>query len=41
MAAHRLRARYRERLREEIARTVADPSVIDAEIRDLLAALAE
>ena len=33
MAAHRLRARYRERLREEIARTVADPSEIDAEIR--------
>jgi RNA polymerase sigma-70 factor (ECF subfamily) len=41
MAAHRLRARYRERLREEIARTVADPAEIDAEIRDLLAALAE
>ena len=40
MAAHRLRTRYRERLREEIARTVADPSDIDAEIRDLLAALA-
>ncbi len=37
MAAHRLRARYRERLRDEIARTVADPSEIDAEIRDLLA----
>ena len=41
MAAHRLRARYRERLREEIARTVADPSEIDSEIRDLLAALAD
>jgi RNA polymerase sigma factor (sigma-70 family) len=41
MAAHRLRARYRERLREEIARTVADPSEIDAEIRDLLAALGD
>jgi RNA polymerase sigma-70 factor (ECF subfamily) len=40
MAAHRLRARYRERLREEIARTVADPSEIDAEIQDLLVALA-
>jgi RNA polymerase sigma factor (sigma-70 family) len=41
MAAHRLRARYRERLREEISRTVADPSEIDTEIRDLLAALAD
>jgi RNA polymerase sigma factor (sigma-70 family) len=41
MAAHRLRARYRERLREEIARTVADPSEIDAEIRDLLAAVGD
>ena len=39
MAAHRLRMRYRERLREEIARTVADPSEIDAEIHALLAAL--
>ena len=37
MAAHRLRARYRERLRDEIARTVADPSEIDAEIQALLA----
>jgi len=41
MAAHRLRARYRERLREEIARTVAEPAEIDAEIRDLLAALGQ
>jgi RNA polymerase sigma-70 factor (ECF subfamily) len=39
MAAHRLRMRYRERLREEIARTVADPSEIDAEIQALLANL--
>jgi RNA polymerase sigma-70 factor (ECF subfamily) len=39
MAAQRLRARYREVLREEIARTVADPAEIDAEIRDLLGAL--
>ena len=36
MAAYRLRARYRERLREEIARTVADPADIDDEIRSLL-----
>jgi RNA polymerase sigma-70 factor (ECF subfamily) len=39
MAAHRLRGRYRDRLREEIARTVADPSAIDAEIQALLAVL--
>lgn len=41
MASHRLRARYRERLREEIARTVADPSQIDDEIRALLAVLGD
>jgi RNA polymerase sigma-70 factor (ECF subfamily) len=40
MAAHRLRARYRERLRDEIARTVADPSEIDDEIKELLDVLA-
>jgi RNA polymerase sigma-70 factor (ECF subfamily) len=39
MAAHRLRARYRERLRDEIARTVADPAEIDDELKDLLEAL--
>jgi len=39
-AAHRLRARYRQRLRDEIARTVADPAEIDDEIRALLDALA-
>jgi RNA polymerase sigma-70 factor (ECF subfamily) len=39
MATHRLRARDRQRLREAIARTVADPSEIDAEVRDLLATL--
>jgi RNA polymerase sigma factor (sigma-70 family) len=39
MAAHRFRARYRERLRAEIARTVADPSEIDDEIRSLLNSL--
>jgi RNA polymerase sigma factor (sigma-70 family) len=41
MAAHRLRMRYRERLREEIARTVAEPSEIDAEIQGLLATLGQ
>jgi RNA polymerase sigma factor (sigma-70 family) len=38
-AVHRLRRRYRELLREEIAETVADPSSVDEEIRDLFAAL--
>ena len=37
---HRLRQRYRALLRTEIARTVADPSEVDAEIRDLLRILA-
>ena len=39
MAAHRLRARYRERLREEIARTVADPADVDDEITSLMSSL--
>jgi DNA-directed RNA polymerase specialized sigma24 family protein len=34
--AHRLRARYREMLREEIARTVSHPGEIDDEIRHLM-----
>jgi RNA polymerase sigma-70 factor (ECF subfamily) len=41
MAAHRLRGRYRELLREEIARTVADAAEIEAEIAALFRALAE
>jgi RNA polymerase sigma-70 factor (ECF subfamily) len=40
MAASRLRKRYGEVLREEIARTVADPADVDAEVRALFAALA-
>jgi RNA polymerase sigma-70 factor (ECF subfamily) len=42
VAAHRLRARYRELLREEIARTTddEDPAAVDDEIGALLAALA-
>ncbi len=40
VAAHRLRRRYRELLRQEIAETVATPQDIDDEIRDLFAALA-
>jgi DNA-directed RNA polymerase specialized sigma24 family protein len=39
-AAHRLRRRYRELVRDEIASTIDDPAEIDAEIRDLFAALA-
>jgi RNA polymerase sigma-70 factor (ECF subfamily) len=39
VAAHRLRRRYGELLRREIAATVADPAQIDDEIRDLFAAL--
>jgi DNA-directed RNA polymerase specialized sigma24 family protein len=36
VAAHRLRRRYREVLREAIAETVSTPEEIDAELRDLL-----
>jgi RNA polymerase sigma-70 factor (ECF subfamily) len=38
-AAQRLRQRYREVLREQIAATVDDPAEIDDEIRALFAAL--
>lgn len=40
MAASRLRRRYGELLREEIARTVADPADVEDEVRALFAALA-
>jgi DNA-directed RNA polymerase specialized sigma24 family protein len=39
VAAHRLRGRYGELLRQEIAATLADPDQVDDEIRDLFAAL--
>ena len=39
VAAHRLRRRYGELLRQEIAATVADPAEVDGEIQDLFAAL--
>jgi RNA polymerase sigma-70 factor (ECF subfamily) len=39
VTVHRLRRRYRELLRSEIARTVEDPSAVDDEIRELLTAL--
>lgn len=41
VAAHRLRRRYRELLRDEIAETVAREEEVDEEIRDLFAALAQ
>jgi len=37
MAVHRLRKRYGELLRAEIARTVASPQEVDEEIRHLIA----
>ncbi len=39
VAAHRLRTRYRELLRDEIGQTVADPADVDDEIRELFHAL--
>jgi len=38
-AAHRMRRRYRTLLREEVARTVADPSDVDEELANLFEAL--
>jgi DNA-directed RNA polymerase specialized sigma24 family protein len=38
-ASHRLRQRYRQLLREEVAQTVATPAEIEDELRDLIAAL--
>ena len=40
VAVHRLRQRYRELLRAEIADTVASPGEVEDEIRNLFAALA-
>jgi RNA polymerase sigma factor (sigma-70 family) len=39
VALHRLRRRFGELLREEIAQTVADPAEVDEEIRHLFAAI--
>jgi RNA polymerase sigma-70 factor (ECF subfamily) len=39
VAAHRLRRRYGELLRQEIAATLSEPAEVDDEIRDLFAAL--
>ena len=41
VAVHRLRQRYREVLRAEVAQTVAGPDEVEEELRDLLAALSE
>jgi len=39
VSVHRLRQRYREMVRAEIADTVADPAQVDTEMRELFAAL--
>lgn len=39
VAVHRLRRRYRELLRDEIAQTVGDPAAVEEELRDLMNAL--
>jgi RNA polymerase sigma-70 factor (ECF subfamily) len=39
VAAHRMRARYREQLVEEVGRTVVDAGSVAEEVRDLLSAL--
>jgi RNA polymerase sigma factor (sigma-70 family) len=41
VAVHRLRHRYRELLREEIAHTVSSPAQVEQEIRALFAALSD
>jgi RNA polymerase sigma-70 factor (ECF subfamily) len=41
VAVHRLRRRCRQVLRAEVAQTVADPADVDAELRDLMAAVGQ
>jgi DNA-directed RNA polymerase specialized sigma24 family protein len=41
VTVHRLRRRYGELLRQEVAHTVADPSEVEQEIRHLIAALGD
>jgi RNA polymerase sigma-70 factor (ECF subfamily) len=41
VAVHRLRRRFRDLFREEIAHTVADPAEIEEEVRHLMAVLSE
>ena len=40
-AVHRMRSRYRELVREEVAHTVADPSELQEEARYLIAAISQ
>ncbi|MHC1769230.1 MAG: RNA polymerase sigma factor [Verrucomicrobiia bacterium] len=40
-AVHRLRARYRELVREEVAHTVADPAELNEEARHLIAVISD
>jgi RNA polymerase sigma-70 factor (ECF subfamily) len=40
VAVHRLRERYRERLKAEVARTVGSPADVDDELRHLFRVLA-
>jgi RNA polymerase sigma-70 factor (ECF subfamily) len=41
VAAHRLRRRFRELLKEEISQTVATPADVEAELQDLFAVLSD
>jgi RNA polymerase sigma-70 factor (ECF subfamily) len=41
VAVHRLRQRYRELLREEIAQTLSDPAQVEEEMQALFSALTE
>ena len=41
VAVHRLRRRYRQLLREEIGQTLADPALVEEELRALFSAFAE
>ena len=41
VAVHRLRKRYRELLREEIAQTLSDPADVEEELRALFRAFGE
>jgi RNA polymerase sigma factor (sigma-70 family) len=40
-AMHRLRTRYRERLRREVAQTVAEPGAVDEELRYLISVVSQ
>ena len=40
VAVHRLRKRYRQLLRDEIANTLSDPAMVDEEMRALFGAFA-